>query len=135
LLPASLQFTLAAVSFSRAGPVTSGLRRMLQVQIAPAIRTYRSLCKFSSLPALPIANFQLAPDVILRLPGLPNLRLAPDALRSGQTCLLFPVLTFRSTFAWTGGQPSTFAKNKSPTRQRHTPGLRQLRYASALPAI
>jgi len=134
LLSASLQFASDAVTFSCAGPVTSSLRRMLQVHVAPAIRTYRSLCKFSYLPAPPMANFRLAPDVILGLPGLPNLRLTPDVLRPGQACLLFPVLTFRSTFAWTGGQPSTFAKNKSPTRQRHTSDLRQMRYASASPA-
>lgn len=48
---ADFRFAPAAASPGHAGPATPGLRRVLPVQIIPAIQTYRSLCKFSSSSA------------------------------------------------------------------------------------
>jgi len=60
-------------------------------------------CSVSSrLPVPPMANFRLAPDVILRLPGSLHFRLAPVAPRSGLTYLLPPACAQHSIFARTG---------------------------------
>jgi len=55
---ADFRFAPVAASFDRAGPITPGLRRMLPVQIAPAIPAYRLLHK-PYLPAPPMATSDL----------------------------------------------------------------------------
>ena len=115
LPPASLRFAPVAASFGRAGPITPGSRRMLPVQIAPAIRL--TDCSVSHIFQCRLwLTSSLRRMLSFGCLGAPCFRLAPSALRPGQTCLLLPACAFRSIFAWTGGQPSTFTENQSPTR-------------------
>lgn len=84
LLPGGHLLAPEPVSFSHAGLATFGLRRLLRVQshlccnLPDCSGKSHFQCRLRS-------NFQIAPDVIPRLPGLTNSRLAPLIRRSGQT--------------------------------------------------